>query len=318
MLDGAALRVEPAATLETLDASAGAVVAAGALTVAGTIGAGSRLRARGTLRVGGIVDRAELELRGSAIFGSSVVGSTLRVGGAVEAARRVLQLVGEVPAELAKSHALLGQLLAAAAAKGTQVPPLRAAAAVLDGYGAGAITRLAQGSGVAASERALVGTGVADALRLSVSRYAAVREGKIELLGELVQLVRGAVEALNATAAESSRVEAPSLQQTTADISGDLVITGRGTVSCHLRVSGDVTIAEGGSVRGGTLEVGGTARIAELGTPGGAGGILRLGPGARLEAGIVHANVVVDGPNGALRYDRPRRDVVLDAARYSE
>ncbi len=95
------------------------------------------------------------------------------------------------------------------------------------------------------------------------------------------------------------------------------MITGRGTVNCHLKVSGDVSVGAGGSVRGGTLEVGGVARIAELGTPGGAGGILRLGPGARLEAGVVHPNVVVDGPNGALRYDRPQRDVVLDAASYS-
>src|SRR5690349_8862300 len=69
VLDGAALRVEPSATVESLGASAGQIVAAGALTVHGTIGAGSRLRARGTLRVGGIVDQAELELLGSAFFG---------------------------------------------------------------------------------------------------------------------------------------------------------------------------------------------------------------------------------------------------------
>jgi uncharacterized protein len=92
-------------------------------------------------------------------------------------------------------------------------------------------------------------------------------------------------------------------------------VHGRGTVNCHLKVDGDVTVA--GSIRGGTLEVGGVARIAELGTPGGAGGLLRLRPGARLEAGVIHPNVVVDGPNGVLRYDRPERDVALEAGDYS-
>jgi uncharacterized protein (DUF342 family) len=67
MLDGATLRVEPEATLPSVDEATGDVAASGPLLVAGPV-EGRMLVARQRLRVAGPVERAEIELAGSGVF----------------------------------------------------------------------------------------------------------------------------------------------------------------------------------------------------------------------------------------------------------
>ncbi len=62
------------------------------------------------------------------------------------------------------------------------------------------------------------------------------------------------------------RLVACALQSSEIEIGGDLEITGRGAIGCTLRVLGNVSMeAEGSTLRGGSLALGGTARIRELG-----------------------------------------------------
>ena len=97
-------------------------------------------------------------------------------------------------------------------------------------------------------------------------------------------------------------VDAKSLSGDTTsevELGGDLEVTGRGVIGCDIRVLGDVSIeSEGSSLRGGLLSFGGVARIAELGSVGEALTLVRLGPLARLYAGIVHPGVSVDTHGG--------------------
>ena len=68
--------------------------------------------------------------------------------------------------------------------------------------------------------------------------------------------------------------------------------------------------AEGSSLRGGSLALGGTARIRELGSTGQAATHVRLGPRARVVADTVHPGVVLELPGGELvRYSTLESDV---------
>jgi hypothetical protein len=91
------------------------------------------------------------------------------------------------------------------------------------------------------------------------------------------------------------------LQSSTIEVGGDLEITGRGAIGCDLRVLGNLSLeGEGSSLRGGSLSLGGTARVRELGSAGEKLTELRLGPHARVVADVVHPGVVIELADGQL------------------
>ena len=121
-------------------------------------------------------------------------------------------------------------------------------------------------------------------------------------LAEAALTVSLRTRALREALAEPVRLVACALQSSEIEIGGDLEITGRGAIGCDLRVLGNVSMeAEGSTLRGGSLSLGGTGRIRELGSTGEKLTEVRLGPHARLIADIVHPGVVIETADGRAR-----------------
>ena len=120
-------------------------------------------------------------------------------------------------------------------------------------------------------------------------------------LDEAALTVALRVRALQEALAEPVRLVVCALQSSELEIGGDLEITGRGAIGCDIRVLGNVSMeADGCTLRGGSLAIGRTARIRELGSTGEKLTEVRLGPHARLIADIVHPGVVVETADGEL------------------
>jgi hypothetical protein len=286
-----------------LDDRTGDIQAHGSLELHGGVTEGRQLRVRRDLSVTGSIERADVEVGGSASIQGIVMASTIRVGGLRGPATYLFQLVHGIPAELARATQLIDQLTAAAAGKGQRLSPAQAASIVMRRYFADTARSLKQAAAYAAEQVAMLGTEPATALREAVTLLMAVEAGSAPATGldEAALTVALRVRALREALSEPVRLVACALQASEIEIGGDLEITGRGAIACDLRVLGNVSMeAAGCTLRGGTLVLGGTARIHELGSTGEKLTEVRLGPHARLIADTVHPGVVIETAEGEL------------------
>lgn len=286
-----------------LDDRTGDIQAHGSLELHGGVTEGRQLRVRRDLTVTGSIERADVEVGGSASIQGIVMASRLRVGGLRAPATYLFQLVHAIPDELARATALTDQLTAAAVGKGQRLTPAKAASIVMSRYFADTARSLKQAAAYAAEQVEMLGTEPATALREAVTLLMAVESGSApdSGLAEAAQTVALRARALREALGEPVRLVACALQSSELEIGGDLEITGRGAIGCTLRVLGNVSMeAEGSTLRGGSLSLGGTGRIRELGSTGEKLTEVRLGPHARLLADIVHPGVVIETADGEL------------------
>ncbi len=306
--------VAPVARLErNLDDRTGDIQAHGSLELRGSVAEGRHLRVRRDLTVTGSIERARVEVGSSAEIHGVVTASTLQVGGLRVPAAHLLGMIQSIPADLARAHVVIDQLVDAAAAKEQELAPEQAASLVVSRYFGDAARALKRAAAYAAEQVEALGAEPATALREAVTLLMAVEAGTAPESGldEAALTVALRARALNDALAEPIRLVAGALQASEVELGGDLEITGRGVIACDLRVLGDVSIqAEGSSLRGGSLALGGTARIRELGSTGQAATHVRLGPRARVVADIVHPGVVLELAGGELvRYSTIESDV---------
>jgi hypothetical protein len=286
-----------------LDDRTGDIQAHGSLELHGGVTEGRQLRVRRDLSVSGSIERADVEVGGSASIDGIVMASKIRVGGLRGPATYLFQLVQAIPAELARATQLIDQLTAAAVGKGQRLSPAQAASIVLRRYFADTARSLKQAAAYASEQVAMLGTEPATALREAVTLLMAVESGSAPANGldEVALTVALRVRALQESLAEPVRLVVCALQSSELEIGGDLEITGRGAIGCQIRVLGNVSMeAEGCTLRGGLLALGRTARIRELGSTGEKLTEVRLGPHGRLIADIVHPGVVVETADGEL------------------
>jgi hypothetical protein len=284
-----------------LDDRTGDIQAHGSLELHGGVTEGRQLRVRRDLTVTGSVERADVEVGGSASIQGIVMASKLRVGGLRGPATYLFQLVQGIPGELARATALIDQLTAAAVGKGQRLSPAQAASLVMSRYFADTARSLKQAAAYAAEQVEMLGTEPATALREAVTLLMAVESGSAPdgALAEAATTVELRARALREALADPVRLVACALQSSELEIGGDLEITGRGAIGCTLRVLGNVSMeAAGSTLRGGSLSLGGTGRIRELGSTGERLTEVRLGPHARLLADTVHPGVVVETADG--------------------
>ena len=108
------------------------------------------------------------------------------------------------------------------------------------------------------------------------------------------------------------------LQKCAVDVIGTVAVTGKGVVESSLRVRGRLEMTGAGAIlRGGLLDLDGTATVAELAPGAGDGLTVTLAPGSVLEARVVQPGVRVELPGGrAQRLAAVATDVrvVADAA----
>jgi hypothetical protein len=313
------LEVAPVARLERdLDDWTGDIHGYGSLELHGNICEGRVLRVRRDLHVSGSIESAQIEVGGSAEITGIVTASTLAVGGMRAPATQLLALISGIPGELTRAISLIEQLVGAAAGQGRPVDRAQAATLVIGRYFAEAARSLKAAAAYAAEQSDALGGECAASLRDAVTVLMAVEAGAAleNGLGETAQAVDLRVRALRSSLARPVRLVAGTLQASTLELGGDLEITGRGAIGCDLRVLGDVSIErEGSSLRGGRLSVGGTARIAELGSLGEAETRVRLGPAARLVSALVHPGVVIELASGELlRTTTTRHDLDIGDA----
>ena len=306
--------VAPVARLErNLDDRTGDIQAHGSLELRGSVAEGRHLRVRRDLTVTGSIERARVEVGSSAEIHGVVTASTLQVGGLRVPAAHLLGMIQTIPSDLARAHVVIDQLVDAAAAKEQELAPEQAASLVVSRYFGDAARALKQAAAYAAEQVEALGAEPATALREAVTLLMAVEAGTAPESGldEAALTVALRARALNDALAEPIRLVVGALQASEVELGGDLEITGRGVIACDLRVLGDVSIqAEGSSLRGGSLALGGTARIRELGSTGQAATHVRLGPRARVVADIVHPGVLLELPGGELvRYSTIESDV---------
>jgi hypothetical protein len=296
------ISVAPVAYLERdLDDRTGDIHAHGSLELTGSVSEGRTLRVRRDLSVTGSVERAEVEVGGSATILGVATASRLVVGGMRRPAAHLLSLIDSIPADLARARSLMEQLVAAAVGKGQVLAPEQAASIVVRRYFAETARALKHASAYAAGQADVLGVEPASALREAVTMLMAVESGAAPEHGldEAALAVAFRARALQEALAKPVRLVVGALQASEVELGGDLEVTGRGVIGCDIRVLGDVSIAsQGSSLRGGSLSFGGVARIAELGSVGEALTRVRLGPLARLYAGIVHPGVSIDTPGG--------------------
>ena len=294
--------VAPAARIDRdLDDRTGDIQAHGSLDLHGGVTAGRQLKVRRDLSVTGSIERADVEVGGSATIDGIVMSSTLRIGGLRGPATYLFQLVQAIPGELARATALIDQLTAAAAGKGQRLSPSQAASIVMSRYFADTSRSLKQAAAYAAEQVEMLGAESASALREAVTLLMAVESGNApgNGLDEVALTVALRTRALRDALAEPVRLVVCALQSSELEIGGDLEITGRGAIGCTLRVLGNVSLqAEGSTLRGGSLYLGGTGRIRELGSTGEKLTEVRLGPHARVLADIVHPGVVIETADG--------------------
>ena len=308
------LEVAPVARVERdLDDWTGDIHGYGSLELHGNVCEGRVLRVRRDLHITGSVEGSQIEVGGSAEITGIVTASSLAVGGMRAPATHLLSLIAGIPGELTRALSLIEQLVGAAAGQGRPLDRSTAATLVIGRYFADSARSLKAAAAYAAEQSDALGSECAASLRDAVTVLVAVESGAgLENgLGETAQVVDLRVRALRSSLARPVRLVAGTLQASEIELGGDLEITGRGSIGCNLRVLGDLSIErEGSSLRGGTLSIGGTARIAELGSQGEAATHVRLGPGARLVAAVVHPGVVIELASGELlRTTELRRDV---------
>lgn len=296
--------VAPAARIDRdLDDRTGDLQAHGSLDLHGGVTEGRQLRVRRDLSVTGSIERADVEVGGSARIEGIVMASKIRVGGLRGPATYLSQLVQGIPGELARATTLIDQLTAAALGKGQRLSSAQAASIVMSRYFAETARSLKQAAAYAAEQVEMLGTEPATALRDAVTMLMAVELGSAPPNGleEAALTVSLRARALRDALAEPVRLVACALQSSEIEIGGDLEITGRGAIGCTLRVLGNVTMeAEGSTLRGGSLALGGTAHIRQLGSAGEKLTEVRLGPHARLIADTVHPGVVIETSHGEL------------------
>ncbi|MEO9174302.1 MAG: flagellar assembly protein A [Gaiellales bacterium] len=300
-IENGRIEVSSVARLERdLDDRAGDIHAHGSLELHGSVAEGRQLRVRGDLLVTGGVEHAEIEVGGSAEIRGVVSASRLQIGGMRAPAVHLLSLIDGIPAELARAHSLIEQLVGAAAGKGQTLAREQAASLVVSRYFADAARTLKHAAAYAAEQSDALGLECAGSLRDSVTVLMAVESGSAPEngLAEATQTIALRVSALRESLSRPVSLVASVLQASRLELGGDLEIVGRGVVGCELHVLGNVSIEQAGaSLRGGSLALGGTALIAELGSVGEAITVVRLGPRARLVAGIVHPGVSIE-PHG--------------------
>ena len=307
------LEVAPVAHLERDLDDACEIHGYGSIELVGNICEGHVLRVRRDLHVTGSIEGAQIEVGGSAEITGIVTASTLAVGGMRAPGAHLLELIANIPGELTRALSLIEQLVGAAAGQGRPLDRAQAATLVVGRYFAESARALKSAAAYAAEQSDALGHECAAALRDAVTVLMAVESGAAleNGLGETAQAVDLRVRALRSSLARPVRLVAGTLQASQIELGGNLEITGRGAIGCSLNVLGDVSIEhEGSSLRGGTLAVGGIARIAELGSHGEAATYVRLAPGARLVSAVVHPGVVIELPSGELlRTTELRRDV---------
>ncbi len=171
--------VAPAARIDRdLDDRTGDIQAHGSLELHGGVTEGRQLRVRRDLSVTGSIERADVEVGGSATIDGIVMASTLRVGGLRGPATYLFQLVQGIPGELARATALIDQLIAAAAGKGQRLSRAQAASIVMSRYFADTARSLKQAAAYAAEQVEMLGAEPATALREAVTLLMAVESGQ--------------------------------------------------------------------------------------------------------------------------------------------
>ena len=285
------------------------------MTVSGDVEEGRTVWSSRDLTITGDLHRAVVLAGGSLTLGGGGVHSRLRSGGANAVLARALAVLDGGEADFAAFAATTHQLVDTAAAAGREIPPGALAYMLLQERFPDLAARIREA-------RAIVKADPADDIDKGTIRAFDAAFGVTDGLRAHAIASLSFLEAISDSfvreaAGIRSRLTAPTpavvdhLQVCEVEVSGSLLVTGKGLISCEAHVSGDLLCeGEDASIRGGAYAVGGIVRVHEIGASGGSKVVLELEGKTtvpdRLVAGVVHPGVHVVC-NGA--------DVVFDARR---
>lgn len=304
-----------------LDRSAGAVTGPGGLLVEGHVAAGSAVAVTGSVRVAGMVDRAELRAGEELSVEGRAVASVLAAGaaGALRASlRRPLEGVGEELLRLARQAE---QLLRAAAGRPGAPAPAAAVGALVAGRFPDLSARLERADR-ALREARRRWPGLRDGLAGAVALARACLEdpGRPGLVAELAAAGRWiAVAAPGGRGGAVAGMRLGSAHGCAIASAGPVRFLGAGAGDCDIEAGGDVVaMREGAVIRGGTIRAGARVLARELAGRERAPLVVVLadpGPAAELlRAEVVQAGVEVRVGGEVVRFDRRRTGVRLGVA----
>jgi hypothetical protein len=284
-------------------ASSGELSSPGSIEVTGSVEDGL-VRAKRSVLVGDAVRRSMIEAGHALEIRGPAFDSTLRVGHTHAAMRALHALSAPLARHVVRVQTGMGQLLAATHAAGRELPPLRILAMVLERVAPELEQKIKAALAEADRDRGSVPYDVLSALRAAQEDLEAIRIGRLPIsrLGQVAAAFEHETARLAELTAEAPSFAVALLQKCTVDMVGTMVVTGKGIIESSLRVRGRIELmGEGAIMRGGRLDLHGTAVLREL-TPGAGDGLtIVLAPGSVLEAAVVHPGVRVELPGGDVR-----------------
>jgi hypothetical protein len=296
--------------------ASGEITSPGSIEVSGSIEAGSLLRAKRSIRVGDAVRRATVEAGGSLEIGGAAFDATLRAGHTWAALNRLLEVTSPLSRDVARVANGVGQLVAATRQAGRTMHPVRALAMVLERVEPELERRIKAALAEADRHRGAVPYEMLAALRAGQEELDAIRGGRspIDNLSSVARTFEQQTARLEEMTAVRPRLTCTLLQKCHVDAFGTVAITGKGVVDSDLRVVGTLEVsAPEALVRGGRIDLDGSAVLPELAPGAGAGLTIVLAPGSSLVASLVHPGVIFQLPTGTQRQETLQSDVRVSA-----
>jgi len=296
--------------------SHGEISSPGSIRVTGSVEDGL-LRAKRSIAVDDAVRRSTVEAGHALAIGGPAFDSSLRFGHTYAALEALHLLTAPLARDTARVQQGVGQLISASRASGRDLHPLRVLVMVLERVAPDLEQDIRDALAEADRHRGSVPYDVLSALRAAQEDLDAIRVGRLPLsrLGGVAEAFEQETARLADLTAEPPSCTAPFLQKCTVEAIGTLVVTGKGALESTLRVRGRLELAGDGAIlRGGLLDLDGTATVTELAPGAGDGLTVALAPGSVLEARVIHPGVRVELPGGrAQRLAAVATDVRLEA-----
>jgi hypothetical protein len=280
--------------------SHGEISSPGSIRVTGSVEDGL-LRAKRSIAVDDAVRRSTVEAGHTLAIGGPAFDSVLRVGHTHAALEALQLLTGPLARDAARLQQACGQLISASRASGRDLHPLRVLVMVMERVAPDLEQHVRGALAEADRHRGSVPYDMLSSLRAAQEDLDAIRIGRLPLsrLGGVAAAFEQETARLAELTAVPPSCTAPFLQKCAAEVIGTLHVTGKGALESNLRVRGRLELAgEGAILRGGVLDLDGTATVAELAPGAGDGLTVVLAPGSVLEARVVHPGVRVELPGG--------------------
>lgn len=278
----------------------GEISSPGSIRVTGSVEDGL-LRAKRSIVVDDAVRRSTVEAGHALTIGGPAFDSTLRIGHTHAALDALHLLTGPLAGDAARLQQGVGQLISASRASGRDLHPLRVFVMVLERVAPELEHDIKAALAEADRHRGSVPYDVLSSLRAAQEDLDAIRVGRLPIsrLGGVTEAFERETARLADLTAVPPSCTASFLQKCVVDAIGTVAVTGKGVVESSLRVRGRLEMTgEGAILRGGLLDLDGTATVAELAPGAGDGLTVTLAPGSVLEARVVQPGVRVELPGG--------------------